>query len=85
MNALRERMQQAVALWAEEYFGANEIELYLFDDEDEDPSRYIAIIAVHGLDTWQAAEVWEEEGEIVSINHLGEGVPPEDAVWPWPD
>ena len=85
MSTLHERVQQAVTTWAKEYFSTDEIVIYIFDDEDEDPSRYIAVIAVRELDVWQAAEAWEEGGEIVSINHLGEGAPLDDVVWPWPD
>lgn len=85
MNSSHERIHQATIAWAKQYYGTDEIICHIFDDEDDDPSRYIVIIAVRGLDTWQAVEVWEEGGAIVSINHLGEGIPSEDAVWPWPD
>lgn len=85
MNTQNDRVELAVQTWAQDYFKSGEVVIYVFADEDEDPSRYIAVIAVRGLDTWQAAEAWEERGEIVSINHLGEGAPLEDAVWPWPD
>ncbi len=85
MSIQNDHVKPAVQTWSQAYFRTDEVMIYIFDDEDDDPSRYIAVIAVRGLDAWQAAEAWEEEGEIVSINHLGEGAPPEGTVWPWID
>ncbi len=81
----QKEIKAAVVKWARDYYGVDDVVVYLFDDEDEDPERLIAVLAVRGLDEWQAAEVWLEGSKVASINELGEGVPPEDVVWPWPD
>jgi len=81
----QERIKTAVVKWAQNYYGADEVVVYLFDEEDEDPERIIAILAVRGRTEWQAAEIWLERNKVASINDLGEGVPPEDVAWPWPD
>lgn len=77
------QVQKAVTDWARDYYQSREIFIYLFDDEDDDPDRYIAVLAVRGLIGWRAAEVWVTDNQVVSINDLGEGAPPDDAVWPW--
>jgi len=81
----QKEIKTAVVKWARDYYGADDAVVYLFDDEDEDPERLIAVLAVRGLDEWQAAEVWLEGNKVASINELGEGVPPEGVAWPWPD
>jgi hypothetical protein len=75
-------IKTAVESWAKSYFDTIEVVSYVFADEDE-PERYIVVLAARGLTEWQAVEVWLEAGAVVSINSLGEGVPPDDAVWPW--
>jgi hypothetical protein len=84
-NRKQERIKTAVVKWAHDYYGADDVVVYLFDDEDGDPERVIAVLAVRGLEEWQAVEVWLEGNKVASINELGEGVPPEDVVWPWSD
>jgi len=91
-NRLQDRIKTAVINWAQEYYAADDVVakdgdvvVYLFDEEDEDPERIIAILAVRGRTEWQAAEIWLERNKVASINDLGEGVPPEDVAWPWPD
>lgn len=73
-----------VEAWARDFFKTSDVVSYVFADEDE-PDRYIVVLAARGLDSWQAAEAWVEDGEIVSINNLGEGAPPDGVAWPWPD
>jgi hypothetical protein len=84
-DKMRERIKAAVIEWARDRFGNNDMVVHLFDDEDDDPERYVAVLAVRGLNEWQAAEVWLEEDRVVSINALGEGVPPDGVSWPWQD
>ena len=84
-NRKQKGIKTAVINWAHDYYKVNEVVVYLFDEEDEDPERVIAILAVRGLTEWQAAEIWLERNKVASINDLGEGVPPEDVAWPWPD
>ena len=67
---------QAVEAWAKEYYGVDSAQAYLFPDEDE-PERYIASLKLSGYDIWQAAEVWVENGQVVTVNDLGEGLAPE--------
>jgi hypothetical protein len=41
------------------------------------------VFAAKGQDLWRAIEVWVEEDAVVSMNDLGEGVPPDGVAWPW--
>lgn len=75
----------AAEAWARSYFDSLEAIGYLAPDEEDEPDLFLVILAVRGQDIWQAVEVWVEDGEIVSINDLGEGVPPEGVEWPWLD
>ena len=79
---LEDTIKTAVEIWAKDYFDTAEVISYVFEDEDES-DRYIVVLAARGLDEWQAVEAWVEADEVVSINSLGEGVPPDDALWPW--
>lgn len=79
------KVHSAVRDWAALYFQADDIVIYLFPDEDDEPERLIAILAVRGQEAWQAAEVWTDADEVASINPLGEGVPPDGVEWPWPE
>lgn len=80
-----ELVQTAVLEWAQQYYHTPDVEVYVFIDEDEDPERFVAVLAARGLDSWQAVEAWMEAGQVVSINDLGEGVPPDGVNWPWDD
>jgi hypothetical protein len=53
-------------------------------DEEEEGSRYLVDFAVRHVGYWLVAEVWISDGQILSINDLGEGLPLDDAEWPWP-
>jgi hypothetical protein len=82
---MQKRIKTAVVNWAHDYYGVDDVVVCLFDEEDEDPERVIAVLAVRGLKEWRAAEIWLEGNKVASINDLGEGVPPEDVAWPWSD
>jgi len=58
-DRIQKRIKTAVVDWARDYYGADDVVVYLFDDEDEDPERIIAVLA-DGLTEWQAAEIWLE-------------------------
>jgi hypothetical protein len=77
-----DKIRETVEAWATGYFKTTEAVSHLFADED-DPERYIVVLALRGLDDWQAVEAWVEEEEVVAINALGEGVPPDGVAWPW--
>jgi hypothetical protein len=32
-----------------------------------------------------AVEVWLNDGDVETVNNLGEGLPLEDMAWPWPE
>jgi hypothetical protein len=81
-DRMERKIKTAVAAWVREQFKTTDVVSYLFPDEDE-ADRYIVVFAVSGLDGWRAAEVWVENETVVSINDLGEGVPPDGAPWPW--
>jgi hypothetical protein len=75
-------IKTAVVAWGEEQFKTTDIFSYIFPDEYE-ADRFIVVFAVNGLEGWRAVEVWLENDVVVSINDLGEGVPPDGALWPW--
>ena len=69
-------IKTAVAIWLEGQLNITEVVSYVFPDEDE-ADRYIVVFAAKGQDMWRAVEAWVENDAVVSINDLGEGVPPE--------
>ena len=86
LNTLYQIITVAVEDWARGYFACPDVVVHVLDqEEDDEPDRYLTSLAVRGLDLWQAAEVWLEGSEVVAINDLGEGLPPDGVNWPWPD
>jgi hypothetical protein len=79
---LEDKIKTAVGAWAKTYFQTTNVVSYVFADEEE-PDRYIVVLAAKGLAEWQAVEAWLEDDEIVAINSLGEGLPPDNVTWPW--
>ena len=79
---VEDKIRTAVEAWAKAYFDTQELISYFFVDEDE-PERYIVVLAARSPSEWQAIEVWVEAGKVITINSLGEGVPPDSVVWPW--
>ena len=63
---IRDKIKTAVETWAKEYYKTTDVISYVFADEDE-PDRYIVVLAVRGLDDWQAAEAWVEEESLCDI------------------
>lgn len=74
-------VKKAVTEWAKVQFKSEQAVVYIFNEGEKD--RYIAAIAVPHINIWQAAEAWVERGRVVATNWLGEGLPPEDVIWPW--
>lgn len=54
------------------------------DVGEDDAGRYLVDYAVRAVGRWLVAEVWLNDQSIFSINDMGEGLPLEDARWPWP-
>lgn len=75
-------LREAVRAWAVARFDSEDVRVGVVDvDEEED--RYLVDFAVRSLGHWCIAEVWIEDGEVTSINDLGEGFPADGAPWPW--
>lgn len=84
---LADQIKAAVAKWARAAYGSDEIVIgTAAEDEidDEDGTRYLVDYAVRQEGQWLVAEVWVQDGDIVDINDLGEGLPLDNAEWPWP-
>ncbi len=81
-DILEHIIKTAVATWLAEQFDFTDVVSYVFPDEDE-VDRYIVVFAAKGQDMWRVVEAWVENDAVVSINDLGEGVPPEGVAWPW--
>jgi hypothetical protein len=75
----------AVTHWARARFHTDEIVIADIDPDDE-PEQYLVVLAVRPLAHWLAVEVWlSGDGQVETINDLGEGVPLVEQAWPWPE
>ncbi len=83
MNDLPTILHDSALAWARATYQTDHVRVIIAQEEDDEPGRYLALIAAANQDTWQAAEVWLEDGRVVAINDLGEGMPPDDEEWPW--
>jgi hypothetical protein len=80
------KITAAVISWAKKSLDTDEIIVGSAaedDIEDEEATRYLVDFAVRSVGHWSIAEVWVFDGKILSVNDLGEGLPLEDAGWPW--
>ena len=82
-KALIEQIKQSVIHWAQTEYAVPEVVLGLVEPDDDEPERWLVDFAVPTIPYWQVAEAWIENGQVVSVNDLGEGVPPEGIPWPW--
>lgn len=69
---LHDIVRAAAEAWAKEYFRVDQVVGYAFEDEGDDPGRFVVSLAIPGFEEWQAAEVWTEDGQVLSINWVGE-------------
>ncbi len=84
MNEFPPILRQAAERWAKAYYHTDQVAVHILQEEDDEAGRYLALVAAANQDAiWQAAEVWLEDGAVVAINDLGEGLPPEGVLWPW--
>lgn len=82
-EALIQRIKQAAIDWIRAEYNVQEVVLGLVEVDEDESERWLVDFAVPTISYWQVAEVWIEEGEIASVNDLGEGVPPEGITGPW--
>jgi hypothetical protein len=81
------QIRTAVVAWARETYDDDEVIVGMVSEddlEDEDGTRYVVDYAVRREGQWLVAEVWAADGAILNINDLGEGLPLDNAAWPWP-
>lgn len=81
------QIRLAVVDWAQAAYGSDDIVVGAATEDDityDDGIRYLVDYAVRQEGQWMVAEVWVENGAILDINDLGEGLPLDDAEWPWP-
>ncbi|MBK8989522.1 MAG: hypothetical protein IPM39_26275 [Chloroflexi bacterium] len=83
MNNLTPILHDNALAWAKAYYQTDKVVVAIIQEEGDEPDRYLALIAAANQTSWQAAEVWLEDGAVVTINDLGEGIPPDGATWPW--
>ena len=84
-DTLNAQINTAVTLWARETHQTQDIVIADVSPDDEDPERYLVILAVRPLGYWLVAEAWLQDGGVEAINDLGEGLPLDDTAWPWPE
>jgi len=80
-------IKSAVNDWACQTFSSDEViigsaTLDAFDEDEAE--RFLVDFAVRPVDHWSVAEVWVSDGRILAINDIGEGLPLDNAEWPWP-
>ncbi|MGW8317701.1 MAG: hypothetical protein ACWGPS_00540 [Candidatus Promineifilaceae bacterium] len=82
------QIKAAVAEWARKTHGTDQVVVGWAaqdDAEDDEADRYLVDFAVRSVGYWLVAEVWvTDNGRILSVNDLGEGIPLDEAEWPWP-
>ncbi len=76
-------LHDSALAWAKITYQTDQVVAIIILEEGDEPGRYLALIAAANQAAWQAAEVWLEDGRVVAINDLGEGMPPDGATWPW--
>jgi hypothetical protein len=84
-DTLNAQISTAVTHWAHEKYQTNDILIADVSPDDEDPERYLVILAVRPLGYWLVAEAWLQDDGVEAINDLGEGLPLDDTAWPWPE
>ena len=82
------QIKSSVESWAQTTFASDEVIVGTASEDDakddEDGMRVLVDFAVRQEGRWMIAEVWMDDGVILSINDLGEGLPLDDSEWPWP-
>ncbi|MFO7683472.1 MAG: hypothetical protein R6X34_25850 [Chloroflexota bacterium] len=73
-------LHDSALAWAKATCQTDQVVVAIILEEGDEPDRYLALIAAANQTGWQAAEVWLEDGRVVAINDLGEGIPPDDAA-----
>jgi hypothetical protein len=84
-DTLNAQISTAVTDWARKTYQTQDILIADVSPDDEDPERYLVILAVRPLCYWLVAEAWLQDGRVEAINDLGEGLPLDDTAWPWPE
>ena len=84
-DSFTEQINTAVTHWAREAYETDEILIADVSPDDEDPERYLVILAIRPLGYWLVAEAWLQDGSVEAINDLGEGLPLDDTALPWPE
>jgi hypothetical protein len=78
----------AVANWAQSTYETQDIfigQAAEDDSEDDEAKRILVDFAVRHVGHWLVAEVWLQNGTILGVNDLGEGLPLDNVEWPWPE
>jgi hypothetical protein len=75
MDEVQQVILTAVSQWATTRGEGQPLSISIEHEEGDDPDRFIATIGLG--DSWLALEIWLEDGAVVAIAELGEGVPPE--------
>lgn len=81
------QIEAVVAEWVKRTYTPDEVvvgQVAAEEAEDDEANRYLVDFAVRSVGHWSVAEVWVADGRILSVNDLGEGLPLDNAQWPWP-
>ena len=83
-TTITKTIHTAVTDWARTRFNTDEIIIADINPDDE-PEQYLVVLAARPLAYWLAVEVWLRDGQVETINDLGEGLPLVEQPWPWPE
>jgi hypothetical protein len=85
-EAVSRTIQTAVTRWARQTFATEELFIRAIAPDGEEEGRFLVDVAARPVGYWLVAEVWlDERGRVETINNLGEGLPLDNAAWPWPE
>jgi hypothetical protein len=82
-NPLMQIIHTAVIRWAQQTYRTNDIVITDVSPDEDEPERYLVVLAARSLTGWLVTEVWLNDGQVEAINDLGEGLPLVEQEWPW--
>jgi hypothetical protein len=65
-----EQISAAVTRWVRETYQTDDILIADISPDDEEPERYLVILAIRPLGYWLVAEAWLPDGSVEAINDL---------------
>ena len=81
-------IREAITAWAQQVYATEAVFVGQITHEEaleeDGAQRYLVDLAIRPVGSWLVLEVWAAPGRVLTINDLGEGLPLDEAAWPWP-